>query len=100
MFNGRDTSKLSETKRAKIRNQEIGFVFQSFNLIPVLNVYENVELPLIIRTDISKKERAERTETRSARPIDRGPPTTTYAHVNRKTTRTYIKPPTPTLGTT
>jgi putative ABC transport system ATP-binding protein len=43
---GRAVHGLSARERARIRNQEIGFVFQSFNLIPDLGVYENVELPL------------------------------------------------------
>lgn len=44
----------------RLRLRTIGFVFQSFNLIPVLNVYENIELPLLIRPDISRRERRER----------------------------------------
>ncbi|MEM0998079.1 MAG: ABC transporter ATP-binding protein [Bacteroidota bacterium] len=43
----RDVSRLSERKRAAFRKENIGFVFQNFNLIEELNVYENVELPLI-----------------------------------------------------
>ena len=39
---------------------QIGFIFQTFNLIPVLNVYENIELPLIIRNDISSNDKKER----------------------------------------
>lgn len=46
-FLGEEVSKYSETKRAAIRKANIGFVFQSFNLIDELTVYENVELPLI-----------------------------------------------------
>jgi putative ABC transport system ATP-binding protein len=45
-FNGKSVAKLSNAERALIRNREIGFIFQSFNLIGDLNVYENVELPL------------------------------------------------------
>jgi putative ABC transport system ATP-binding protein len=45
-LNGRSVGELKPKERAQIRNQEIGFVFQSFNLIPDLNVHENVELPL------------------------------------------------------
>ncbi|HEX2252767.1 MAG TPA: ABC transporter ATP-binding protein [Thermoanaerobaculia bacterium] len=48
-LNGRDVSDLSFSERAKIRNQEIGFIFQAFNLIGDLTVYENVELPLTYR---------------------------------------------------
>jgi putative ABC transport system ATP-binding protein len=46
-FLGEDVSKYSERKRAVIRRKNIGFVFQSFNLIDELTVYENIELPLI-----------------------------------------------------
>lgn len=46
-FNGTEVAKLNERQRAKLRKQNIGFVFQSFNLIDELNVQENVELPLI-----------------------------------------------------
>jgi putative ABC transport system ATP-binding protein len=48
-LNGREVSDLSFSDRAKIRNQEIGFIFQAFNLIGDLTVYENVELPLTYR---------------------------------------------------
>lgn len=50
---------VSKKERARIRNQEIGFVFQSFNLISDLNVFENVELPLTYRKDFSKSQRRE-----------------------------------------
>lgn len=52
----------TETQLDKIRLHHIGFIFQSFNLIPVLNVYENIELPLLIRHDITAKERSKRVE--------------------------------------
>jgi putative ABC transport system ATP-binding protein len=47
MFNGVEVSKFKESKRSDLRKANIGFVFQSFNLIDELTVYENVELPLI-----------------------------------------------------
>ncbi|MCF6097799.1 ABC transporter ATP-binding protein [Thermovorax subterraneus] len=47
LFEGKLVSKLTERELAKIRNRKIGFVFQSFNLIPELNALENVELPMI-----------------------------------------------------
>ena len=47
MLDGKDVSQLSERERTTIRKGTIGFVFQSFNLIDELNVYENVELPLL-----------------------------------------------------
>lgn len=54
----RDVSKLSENELAAVRNKEIGFVFQTFNLIPRLTALENVALPLIY-AGINKKERLE-----------------------------------------
>jgi putative ABC transport system ATP-binding protein len=48
-LNGQDVSRLDFAQRARIRNREIGFIFQSFNLIGDLTVYENVELPLTYR---------------------------------------------------
>lgn len=47
VFNGVEVAKLKERERTKFRKGNIGFVFQSFNLIDELNVYENVELPLV-----------------------------------------------------
>ena len=47
MFNGTEVSKFNENKRSDLRKANIGFVFQSFNLIDELTVYENVELPLV-----------------------------------------------------
>lgn len=52
-----DVSNISKAERARIRNQEIGFIFQSFNLISDLDVEENVELPLTYRTDLDKDQR-------------------------------------------
>lgn len=54
---GIDVSDIDKKRRAQIRNQRIGFIFQSFNLISDLDVEENVELPLTYRTDISKRDR-------------------------------------------
>jgi|SRR5574344_1231631 len=60
-LNGKDVSTLMENERTEIRKGVIGFVFQSFNLIDELNVYENIELPLLyMETPI--KERKERVE--------------------------------------
>ncbi len=49
LLNGNQVTNLSLAQRARVRNREIGFIFQSFNLIGDLNVYENVELPLSYR---------------------------------------------------
>lgn len=48
LINNMDTSELSTKEKAALRKNEIGFVFQTFNLIPVLTAFENVELPLIL----------------------------------------------------
>ncbi|MBU4035439.1 MAG: ABC transporter ATP-binding protein, partial [Proteobacteria bacterium] len=55
---GIDISLLIETELAKWRADNVGFIFQFYNLIPVLTAFENVELPLIL-TKLSKKERKE-----------------------------------------
>ena len=56
LLEGRDVSTLDDTALSKIRNRRIGFVFQSFNLIPELTVLENVEVPLFYR-GIHRKQR-------------------------------------------
>jgi putative ABC transport system ATP-binding protein len=56
---GRDVSELSDDELSDVRNLEIGFIFQSFQLLPRASALENVELPLIYR-GLSKKERRER----------------------------------------
>lgn len=61
ILNGRDVSTLKENDRTDIRKGLIGFVFQSFNLIDELNVYENIELPLLYM-GVSSKERKKRIE--------------------------------------
>jgi putative ABC transport system ATP-binding protein len=58
-LNGKSVENLDFAERSRIRNQEIGFIFQSFNLIGDLNVYENVELPLTYR-GMPSSERKER----------------------------------------
>ena len=58
LLHDQDVSRMSDDDPSDIRNREIGFIFQGFNLIPNLTALENVELPLIYR-GISKKERLE-----------------------------------------
>lgn len=55
LFNGHDTAKFNDNQLAEFRNQRVGFVFQSFFLLPRLNAQQNVALPLLYR-DINLKE--------------------------------------------
>jgi len=64
---GKPVAGLSRAIRAKVRNEAIGFIFQSFNLISELTVAENVELPLTYRQDLSAAERAKRVQQALAR---------------------------------
>lgn len=57
LFLGEDTSTLNDTKLSRIRNRSIGFVFQMFNLVPELTVYENIELPLVY-AGVTRERRA------------------------------------------
>ena len=59
MLNDQNVSDLTDNESAKVRNKEIGFVFQSFNLMPRMSVLENVELPLVY-AGVKAKERRER----------------------------------------
>ena len=58
-LNGAEVASLRQTEQARVRNHEIGFIFQAFNLIGEMNVFENVELPLTYRKDLSGKQRRE-----------------------------------------
>jgi len=58
-LDGIDVTRASDTRLSEIRNEKIGFVFQSFNLLPKLSVLENVELPLIY-SGVSRRERKKR----------------------------------------
>lgn len=59
-IDGKPTSKLKDAELTRLRHETLGFIFQSFNLIPVLNVWENIEFPLLLgKTRVSKAEKAE-----------------------------------------
>jgi len=55
---GQDLSRMSEAQRAHWRSQNVGFIFQTYNLLPVLTAVENVELPLLLTTVPSRERRA------------------------------------------
>lgn len=57
---GQDVAGLGDKALARLRNQEMGFVFQKFHLIPALNVIDNVEVPLLYRARVSARERREK----------------------------------------
>ncbi len=61
ILNGQDVSRMEDDELAEVRNKEIGFVFQQFNLLPRLTAAENVALPLIY-SGVNKKDRIERAE--------------------------------------
>lgn len=58
-LNGENVSNLTDDQSARVRNKEIGFIFQSFNLMPRMTILENVELPMVY-ANVTKKERHER----------------------------------------
>ena len=60
VLDGINVNSLDDNSKSNLRNRKIGFIFQSFNLIPVLNVFENVELPLLINPEVSPAQRRER----------------------------------------
>jgi putative ABC transport system ATP-binding protein len=57
LIDGTEVEHLSDTELTRYRRTRIGFIFQSFNLIPVLNVFENIEFPLLLANSRSRKER-------------------------------------------
>lgn len=60
LFEGKNVTHLSDKERSQFLNEKIGFVFQAFNLIPVLSVFENIELPLLVFQRLSAEERRAR----------------------------------------
>lgn len=59
VLNGAEATGLSPGEQARVRNREIGFIFQAFNLIGDMSVFENIELPLTYRGDLPRKQRRE-----------------------------------------
>ena len=62
LLEGVNVAHLSDDARSLLRNEKLGFIFQSFNLLPVLDVGENVELPLLLRKGLTPSERKDRVE--------------------------------------
>jgi len=62
VIGGRDIATMSQTELAAWRSSNVGFIFQLYNLLPVLNAFENVELPLLL-TKLSRSERRQHVET-------------------------------------
>ncbi len=60
IFAGQNLAHMNENNRSALRNEKIGFIFQSFNLVPVLNVAENVELPLMLQSNLGSCEKKDR----------------------------------------
>jgi putative ABC transport system ATP-binding protein len=60
---GKDTRQLSERELTSLRLHTIGFIFQSFNLVSVLTVFQNIELPLLLQRELTGPERAQRVTT-------------------------------------
>jgi putative ABC transport system ATP-binding protein len=57
---GQDTATLKESELTRLRLNTLGFIFQAFNLIPVLDVYQNIEFPLLLQKHVDKAERRAR----------------------------------------
>jgi putative ABC transport system ATP-binding protein len=58
-LNGSEVTGLGQVEQARVRNRQIGFIFQAFNLIGDMSAFENVELPLTFRDDLNRKQRRE-----------------------------------------
>jgi putative ABC transport system ATP-binding protein len=63
LLSGAEVTSLRPTEQARVRNREIGFIFQAFNLIGDMTAFENVELPLTFRNDLTRKQRKQMVES-------------------------------------
>ena len=61
LIDGQDAGALKDAQLSEFRNRTMGFIFQTFNLIPVLSVFENVEYPLLLQR-VARRDRAARVE--------------------------------------
>jgi putative ABC transport system ATP-binding protein len=59
IIDGKEVEKLGDKELTRYRREKLSFIFQSFNLIPVLNVYENIEFPLLLKKHLPREERLE-----------------------------------------
>lgn len=59
---GTEVTQMTDNEQCRLRNEKIGFIFQSFNLVPVLNVWENIELPLLVNNKRSVEEKRQKVE--------------------------------------
>lgn len=59
---GQPIETLNDKARTELRLRNLGFIFQTFNLVPVLNLFQNVEFPLLLQGDLTKSERCQRVE--------------------------------------
>ena len=62
LVDGKDTKNLNDRQLTDLRLHTLGFIFQSFNLVPVLSVFQNVEFPLLLQRKFTKEERAKRVD--------------------------------------
>ncbi len=62
LVDGHDTKSLNDRQLTDLRLNTLGFIFQSFNLVPVLSVFQNVEFPLLLQRRLTTRERAERVD--------------------------------------
>ncbi|MFN8846642.1 MAG: ABC transporter ATP-binding protein [Bdellovibrionales bacterium] len=62
LFESKEVTKMSESQQCDLRNEKIGYIFQSFNLVPVLDVVENIELPLLVKDKLTREEKEKRVQ--------------------------------------